>query len=316
MWRTRRDFDIDLFESYKKSGLQRAEPIVPMGSALIVVGAKGHKVKLPKKVSVALSVLDDLILDAIIWQHSFGILLLNAKPTENQYLHRSLMALFMRVAQDAMVIRNLIRTGFDAQAKNLLRSLDEHADAICYLCLKPEVCSEFVQTEDEDSGNKFWWKHLRHSRQIIDAAIVKKLAFDAELRSLSEFRGEERRLLSAVHHPTYMASTLPFYVPYKSVNITKAMFGLPSEHSIRTGKFLFYILAELALYVGLLNKEVNQLISRKRGGELQQFVRKGRTHLGMMVVHLAQNWKSPLFATSGEMEKFLKRLHQRARRAD
>src|ERR1700730_14048397 len=100
MWRTRTDFEADFFASYRKSGLQRAREIVPMGSVLIGEQARIHKIKLPRKVSIALSVLDDLIFDAILWHHSLVMLFWGQKPTSTRFFHRAMMALFMRVVQD------------------------------------------------------------------------------------------------------------------------------------------------------------------------------------------------------------------------
>jgi len=115
----RRAFESDLFASYKAAGL----PIrrIPMGRAILESEAKKRAHRLPKKIADSLSVLDDLMLDAIVWFHSVAMTIWNERPPLDQHFSRAIMALAMRVAQDAMVIRNLIQGGFDVQARNLLR---------------------------------------------------------------------------------------------------------------------------------------------------------------------------------------------------
>jgi hypothetical protein len=308
MWRTRTDFEADFFASYRKSGLQRARKIVPMGSVLIGEQARIHKTKLPRKVSIALSVLDDLILDAILWHHLLVMLFWGQKPTSTRFFNRAMMALFMRVVQDAIVVRNLIQTGYDAQAKSLLRSIDEHADAIYYLCLRPAEAERFTLTNDDESANRFWWEHFRKSRKIIDEALLRIVKNEHYVREIVEFRMAERASLSAAHHPSYTACTIPFFVPYKSMSETQYMFGSPGEASYRTGKLLFYILAELAILVGRLSKRMNRFIGRDSGNVLQQVVREGRVHLSIMLPNLLCNWDAPLFAPSADLKRMMREL--------
>lgn len=311
MWRSRKDFESDLFKSYKKSRLQLMPRVVPMGAALIGYKARTHKVATPRRVATALRVLDDLMLDAILWHHALAMLL-QAKPDDPNSLQRSISALLMRIVQDAIVVRNLVQAGFDVQAKNLLRSIDEHVDAVYYLCLTPEACEEFVRADDDESTNQFWWKHIRRSHKKIDDAVAQIIKVDAHVREMREFRLAEGRMLSSVPHPSYVASTMPFLVPYKGVNVSMYMFGLPNEYSYRTAKLLFYILAELAVLIGLLNSEIGEVIARKRGDALQKIVRRGRLHLGAMAIRLVQNWNCPLFSNSAEMKRFLKDLPQQS----
>jgi hypothetical protein len=101
MWRGRKSFEADLFASYRAAGLQEGEETFsPMGATLIDQAATDIG-KLPKKVAAALSALDDLMLDAIIWYHSVVMVFWNAQPASDQHFDRAVMALFMRVAQDA-----------------------------------------------------------------------------------------------------------------------------------------------------------------------------------------------------------------------
>jgi hypothetical protein len=310
VWQSRKDFEVDFFRSYRISRLQRGKKIVPIGSTIIVREAKRHKEHVPRKVAAALSVLDDLNLDAIFWFQSLIALLLKRVDTDKSAFHRSIFALLMRVTQDAMVIRNLICSGFDVQARNLLRSMEEHVDTIYYLCLKPEASEEFVHADDDVKANQFWYAHIRGSRKVIDRILGERLKAKVELAELQQFRLEERKMLSTAHHPSYMAVTIPFFVPYERVNVTKFIFGFPSEFSYRTGMLLFYILAELCLYLSFLNKDMKEIIEYKGRDILQTVVRKGQNHLAIMLLHLVRNWRSPLFSRTAAMVEFLDGLRR------
>jgi hypothetical protein len=137
---------------------------------------KKRKGKPPKEVLAALSIFDDLLLDAILWTHCLSIRVYQSRSlTKRRDFKRAIAALFMKVSQDAMVVRNLMAAGYDVQARNLLRSIDEHVDALYYLCLRPDACGEFVQTNDSGSANRFWWQHIRHARSVIETEL--KLRF-------------------------------------------------------------------------------------------------------------------------------------------
>jgi hypothetical protein len=308
MWRGRKSFEADLFASYRAAGLQEGqETFSPMGATLIDQAATDIG-KLPKKVAAALSALDDLMLDAIIWYHSVVMVFWNAQPASDQHFDRAMMALFMRVAQDAMVVRNLIQAGFDVQAKNILRSIEEHVDTIYLLCIQPSLCEDFVRADDEESINQFWWKHLRNARKTAHKALVEIVKEDAHLREFIEFRKSERALLSSAHHPSYIACTMPFMSLYGS-NETRYLYGSPSEWSFRTGKLLFYILAEAALFTTLLNGDMKRLIREGRKDHpLEDFVRRGLQHLATMLMFLVKNWSCPLFGTSTQFEAWMQRI--------
>lgn len=294
MWKTRAEFERDLFASYLKSGLQRPQyKIVPFGAELFKVRDKRNQA--PKRRLVGPSVIDDLLLDAIVWHHSLAMRLGAAKiGTRHRAFQRALFALLMRVVQDSMVVRNLIKGGYDVQGRNLLRSIFEHIDTIYYLCFVPSASREFVRTNEEESSNKFWWEHIRRSRKMIDEHISQKLKLP-EWVEWEQFRAAEQKMLSSTHHPSYVACTVPFIVPGRGTDIAGYMFGGPPEYTYRTGKLLFFALAEAALCIGALNERMNGIIRQKRGSVIQTMVRKGRVHLLTMLLHLSENWKAPIF---------------------
>jgi hypothetical protein len=306
LWRNRKDFERDLKTSYKASKWNEVDPNVPFGRELVNYQVKNHKPRLPKKVATVLSVLNDLVLDAIVWHHSFAMLLMNRNSGQLNSLERSLLVLQMKIVQDAFVVRNLMLSGFDIQAKNILRSIDEHVDLACYLCVKPEAAEEFVSTEDGETANVFWWRHVRGARKVIDSALDKIVKNDDSIKELRQFKSQEREMLSAAHHPSFLATT-PIIVPYAQNNASMYMFGFPTEYSYRTGKLLFFLLAQAALFVGVLNEDIRRLIE-EGSEELQETVERGRVHLGAMALRLAANWDAPIFDNSPAMLRYLRSL--------
>ncbi len=206
-----------------------------------------------------------------------------------------------------MVVRRLMVDGYDVQAKNLLRSVDEHIDAVYYLCIRPALCDEFVLTIDEESANKFWWNHIRRARKAIDSELRRRLNNDL-ISELTLYKEAERHMLSTAHHPSYVASTLPFIVPYEGTNVYTYLFGIPNEYSYRTGRFLFFLLAEMSMIIGYLDPELNRVIGGRRGDFRKDLIRKGRLHLVKMLLLMSENWEAQTFATSKSMEDHLSKL--------
>src|SRR5688572_29844511 len=135
MWRTKKDFEKSLKDSYKRFGL----PVQKLG-----LGAELREFRRlhdPKGVPVAergLAVLDVLVTDAILWCFLFSMVFFRERATvSDKSLRQALWSLSNLIVQDSIVIRDLINSGFDLQARNLLRSLDEHLDVIYYICIHP-----------------------------------------------------------------------------------------------------------------------------------------------------------------------------------
>lgn len=222
----------------------------------------------------------------------------------------------MKISQDAMVVRRLMVDGCDVQAKNLLRSVDEHIDAVYYLCIRPAVCDEFVQTVDEQSANRFWFEHIRRARKFIDSEIRRRMSSDL-ISEHTEYKKSEREMLSMTHHPSYLASTQPFIVPYKGTNVYAYLLGIPSEYSYRTGRFLFFLLAEISVFIGYLDPDLDRLIGKHRGNIRRELLHKGRLHLAQMLRLMSENQNAPIFAKSKSMADHLRILGlAEARRAN
>jgi hypothetical protein len=307
MWTTRRDFEVTLFGSYELCGLKRARKHGSMGSVLWQVRAD-EKIEVPSTTIVGLSVLDDLISDAILWFNCFSALIpqyvrVCAGKTDAD-LFRCLSALGMKLVQDSIVTRDLIRGGYDVQARNLLRSINEHVNTIYYICIVPNVCGEFMLTQDEESANTFWYKHIRKARKVIDAKVKQIL----NVENFSHYRDDCQKILSTAHHPSYWAACNCFITPHKGDNMLYYICGIPSDNSFFTGRLLFYMLAELAGCIGALNGDVEKFIVRKRRDLFSKYVVKGRRHLVIMLYALIMNWNAPIFDLSTEMKDFREAL--------
>jgi hypothetical protein len=213
----------------------------------------------------------------------------------------------MKVSQDSMVVRNLIVVGYDVQARNLLRSIDEHVDAIYYLCLRPEACDKFVLTIDDKSSNAFWYEHIRGARKFIDGELRRKSGGDV-FQEFSRYKKSEREMFSSAHHPSYVASTVPFLAPYGSVRAFDYLFGTPNEFSYRTGAFLFFLLVEMAMMLGYLDADLTQIIKSRSRDPVREFIRKGHPHLVRMLLFLSKNNDAPIFSESKLMGDFIKTL--------
>jgi hypothetical protein len=83
---------------------------------------------------------------------------------------------------------------------------------------------------------------------------------------------------------------------------------MPSEYSYRTGKFLFYVLAEATYCMSLLNAQIEMLIKAERGGILRKVVRNGAEHIMYMLMLLIKNWDAPIFENSQEMKTFVEEM--------
>lgn len=77
MWKTRKDFERDLVESYRSSEMDFGQESRSLGRQFLNVGPKNKRP--PNEVAKTLSILDDLILDAVFWSHAFSIELYETK---------------------------------------------------------------------------------------------------------------------------------------------------------------------------------------------------------------------------------------------
>jgi hypothetical protein len=311
MWKTKRDFERSLGASYKQFRLPRQK--LGQGAALWEI-RKTHEVKGVHAAERGLAVLDVLVSDAIAWCFLLsGLLFKHRELFSDKDLHRSLWALINALVQDSIVIRDLINQGFDLQARNLLRSFDERLDLIYYICVNPGAAAEFAASTDEKTSNDFWRRHLsgQRARKIVNAKVKEILGADFE-EEFSTFRDEERKMLSAAHHPSYWAITNSMFPPSTQETFLFANFGVRSEFSFRTSKFLFNSLCEFVLVFIHLRPEVIEILKDDRSlGEVDDekpFLVRYALHLGNMGLELIRNWRAPIFGESPQMKKFLKTL--------
>lgn len=309
MWECEADFKTALHHSYEVAKLADfIEPGHTWGS-LVWRARESGEISIPESTKIGLAIIDDLLSDAIIWFTSFHTTLIgNDEHERPSPLFLSIFALSLKLTQDSIVVRDLIVKGYDLQARNLVRSIGEHIDAIYYLCLHPDVCAEFIKTEDEETSNLFWYRHLRTARESIDRKLA-QIIKDPLVKKFSEFRRNEGQVFSAAHHPSYWACVNSQLIPHSADNIYFNMFGIPSDYSFRTGKFLFNNLAECAIIMPIICKPIgNHIKSLGDDHPFKIFVRRGTVHLITMTFAIIENWNAPVFRLSEELESILKSL--------
>ena len=128
----------------------------------------------------------------------------------------------------------------------------------------------------------------------------------AGLSDLRSFRRSERRFLSSIHHLSYWAGTIPFLAPSSSGNFLDSHFGVRSEYSFRTGKVLFSALAELMFVIPFISTEVKGIV--ESSASFEAYLSKGRLHILDMFLLVVQNWNSPVFENSRELDDLMQFL--------
>ncbi len=305
MWNSREDFDAFLRDAYQEFGLSSDDlKSQAIGSVLWDLRDQ-TKITVPTSTEIGLSILDALISDAILWNNLFYAHLIafskNAE-TKSAFL-QSMWALFAKITQDTIIVRDLINAGYDVQARNALRSLEEHIDFAIYLCLHPDVGSEFVETQDEEAANKFWYKHIRKVSDNVARDLSSRLG--EGLSQIAAFRREERKVLSAAHHPSYWACTMLLLSPSEPDNVLNNIFGVRSEFSFRTGKLLFFSLSFLIILLRRINEQVDAFISSIPGdNQFEVFLKSGEAYFRKTLRSLVENWDAPVFGESQEFRLF------------
>jgi hypothetical protein len=293
MWTTEADFHDELYRSYKDAKLtDYAVPGHALGSVVWAV-RESEEIIIPQSTKRGLSIVDYLLSDAIFWVAAFHMTLIANNGEKATPLFRTIFALTLKVTQDSVVVRDLIVRGYDLQARNLVRSIGEHIDAIYYLCLHPEACDEFVRTEDEEGANQFWHRHLKKARGAIDKKLMQMIETPnaSIIEKFSEFRRQEGETFSAAHHPSFWVCLASQYIPNSSGNIFFNMFGIPSDYSFRTGKYLFYSLAECAVLMPIFCKPIgDHILSLEELDPFRVYVRRGVPHLISMIFAVIENW--------------------------
>ncbi|RWX75155.1 hypothetical protein EPK99_22080 [Neorhizobium lilium] len=176
------------------------------------------------------------------WLASLSMALEDEHNSDNK---RDLVCRFMIGGLSAHMnaVRTLVIAGFDVPAKMLVRQIEEHCSLLILLMDDAELCSEFHHHHEPEASNKFWHKHI--SKGKLEKKINEKLkARNPELSDavaeLGDWLKEERLVLSAASHPSFLASAMTVAAGASSGRGGGGVFGFADAASARTLRVLFY----------------------------------------------------------------------------
>jgi hypothetical protein len=75
-------------------------------------------------------------------------------------LQKCRIAIGASVVSLSLSLRKLAIDGHDVAARDVMRSLREYVDVLALLSIRPELCDEFIDTQDEKNSNSFWFKYV------------------------------------------------------------------------------------------------------------------------------------------------------------
>lgn len=205
---------------------------------------------------------------------------------------RACTSLLCAIVSNLLAIRQLVVSGFDVAAKQLTRSLCEYADLLNLIVLKPSLATDFINLEDQDERNKFWWKHVKKARKIVHDYLA-TLGEVGEYEAIDAWRQQEDTLLSMAAHPSFIAS---FAAAVPSEFRGLGYFGQRTTASNRTVHYAISALCDFLL-VGLHvpfehGRGVPPLLKFNRRDPLHQYVKNGRIVLSALVRYIDVNHDS------------------------
>jgi hypothetical protein len=151
-----------------------------------------------------------------------------------------------RIVTDALAIRILIQSGFDVQAKALLRSLDECCEFFSAILVKPDLAKEFFDSQELEKSREFWHKNVNKGRlrALIDQHISELGDFGVE--QMATWRLEERLVTMTAKYVSFISGYMA-YVGDESNETDDnqlGLFGRKSKNSIRTDRYALVVLIE------------------------------------------------------------------------
>ncbi len=190
-------------------------------------------------------------------------------------------------------------SGFDVQAKILLRSTAEYMEALVAIIDNPDLASEFAILEEPGKSGKFWKKHLARGkvrykiRKNWDEFFVGEE--QATVQWFANWGHRSMALLAGLSHPT-MAGGFFTAIPLKSKYSEKewpSMFGERSDASVSTiSIYMSFIFPILLVCRGfpfdIAWPHVHQKIKYDANDELHRHVHIGRDVLSSLVLSLVK----------------------------
>jgi len=133
-------------------------------------------------------------------------------------------------------VRRLVETGLGTPARVLLRVLVETLLAIILLGARRELITEFQASQSPEETRRFWSRYLR-SRNLNDELARIEEELEPRLagllvQALSDWRAESFERLSAVVHPTFLASTMNYFPDLMHGDTSSGLLGSSSINRV------------------------------------------------------------------------------------
>jgi hypothetical protein len=197
------------------------------------------------------------------------------------------------IAAQHLAVRRLVLSGFDAAAKQLVRTLVEHLDLATLLTISPELMEPFSQTDTPEASNHFWHSNIargKAKRVIGQHAQIS----DVYLRELERWRREEESILSMTAHPSILASAMTLLTPGATEgDFWFGFFGAKTDSSNRTLQYA--MLASLDLLAIGYDRLVDAaepdgpLVELSEKNELHDHIKYGRDVLMEILVFIVKH---------------------------
>jgi hypothetical protein len=182
--------------------------------------------------------------------------LLSQGTRKNPKLQAS-FTLLSGITTDIGAIEVLSRSGFDIQAKIIVRALREKLDALIAVQLDRGFAIGFVESGDSEDSNRFW--HQRVARGKLLKNIAKRLGHytqDGQSPIDDFWLAERKRLdlwLGASVHPSHTTGLLSAFPRFgeegSSLSDSDGLWGQPSSLSIPTISAVIGLAFEVTLLV-------------------------------------------------------------------
>lgn len=196
--------------------------------------------------------------------------------------------------------RHLVIAGYDVQARQIVRSLREHADLFIAMYLDKSLIPLFLKTDTPERGNQFWHSKIskRKLRKRIDKHWKDELGLGDTYQAISEWRDEEESVLSMAAHPTMMSGFMATAVPgFKETQPWPGIFGARGATSIRTLAYAIFSVGDLALLVDDVPFKPHErrppIVRYDKESELHVHVENGRRFVAQILLYVSINQDEP-----------------------
>lgn len=172
-----------------------------------------------------------------------------AKKQEPTSLQNCQMMIGATVISLSISLRRLALDGHDVPARHVMRCLQEYVDILALLSVRPDLCEEFKETQDEVSANAFWHKYVSKGKAQREITNHRKAMVDEKaIDEMNEWKRQEGMSMAMASHPSY-ASGLAILFSHShddpNANIVNPLYPLGVKTSaclrpLRNGVFALF----------------------------------------------------------------------------